>query len=248
VEGFVADKVDLIMVYPTEASHIAKDVTAGTGIPVVFVYAAIEGSDLVESVRAPGGNITGVRLPAVETALRRFDVLREIAPDARRLLVPYQTGYPIVPAQLEALRSVADAAGVTLVELSASNIAELEAALAARASDPSVDAVLLIVEPLMLAPGGFPALGAFADARGIPIGGFTFQAGSHATIFGLIADPAAAGAQAAPLADKILDGTPAGTIPVVSPESSLQINFRKAQELGLTVPDGLLSQATEIVR
>ena len=53
---------------------------------------------------------------------------------------------------------------------------------------------------------------------------------------------------AAPLADKVLKGTPAGTIPVVSDESFLQINYTVAQKLGVEVPEGLLSQADEVIR
>jgi putative ABC transport system substrate-binding protein len=56
------------------------------------------------------------------------------------------------------------------------------------------------------------------------------------------------GRQAAPLADKIFKGTPAGTIPVVSADSVLIINYAEAQELGLTVPEILLGQAAEIIR
>ena len=56
------------------------------------------------------------------------------------------------------------------------------------------------------------------------------------------------GSQAAPLADKILKGAAAGSIPVVSPESFLKINYKAAQALNLTVPDGLLRQAVEVIR
>jgi putative ABC transport system substrate-binding protein len=55
------------------------------------------------------------------------------------------------------------------------------------------------------------------------------------------------GELAASLADKIFRGTPAGTIPVVTPEDHLRLNYKAAQELGLTVPEGLLSLATEII-
>ena len=54
--------------------------------------------------------------------------------------------------------------------------------------------------------------------------------------------------QAAPLADKILGGIPAGTIPVVSAEPYFQLNFRAAEKLGLKVNEGLLSRAEEIIR
>jgi hypothetical protein len=41
---------------------------------------------------------------------------------------------------------------------------------------------------------------------------------------------------------------PAGTIPLVTPEAHLRINYKTAQELGLNVPEGLLSRADEIIR
>lgn len=49
------------------------------------------------------------------------------------------------------------------------------------------------------------------------------------------------------LADKILRGTPAGTIPVISSQSFLQINYRAAQKAGITVPEGLLERADQII-
>ena len=56
------------------------------------------------------------------------------------------------------------------------------------------------------------------------------------------------GAPAALLADKILKGTPAGTIPVVSPESRLTINYKAIIKLGLKAGEGFLSMADEIIR
>jgi putative ABC transport system substrate-binding protein len=50
------------------------------------------------------------------------------------------------------------------------------------------------------------------------------------------------------MADKIFNGTPAGTIPVITAESLFQIKVDTAQELDVTVPDGLLKQADEIIR
>src|SRR3972149_2628234 len=61
VKKFVADKVDLIFVFPTEASQEAKSAVQGTSIPVVFANAFTEDTNLVASIREPGGNITGGR-------------------------------------------------------------------------------------------------------------------------------------------------------------------------------------------
>ncbi|WP_419660350.1 uncharacterized protein Dvar_07070 [Desulfosarcina variabilis str. Montpellier] len=46
----------------------------------------------------------------------------------------------------------------------------------------------------------------------------------------------------------MLSGTPAGTIPVVSPEQVLTINYTVARQLGVDVPKGMLSMASQIIR
>lgn len=250
LQKFVADKVDLIFVFPTEASLEAKAATQGTDIPVVFNFALIEGMGLVDSVREPGGNITGVRYPGPDLAVRRFEIMRELAPDATRMWVPYQRGYPIVAPQLEVLYPAAEAAGVTLIEFPADNAAELAADLQARAesADIGLDAILFLAEPLAVTLDAFEVMGKFAFEHKIPIGGALMTVGDYGSIFGVNVDSHRSGQQAAPVADKILKGTPAGTIPVVSAESFLQINYTVAQQLGVEVPEGLLGMADEVIR
>src|SRR3989344_3366831 len=70
---FVDDTVDLIYVFPTEPTVAVQEATKGTNIPVVFAYAGIEGAKLVNSVREPGGNITGVRFPGPEQMGKRLE-------------------------------------------------------------------------------------------------------------------------------------------------------------------------------
>jgi putative ABC transport system substrate-binding protein len=250
LQKFVADEVDLIFVFPTEASLEAKAATQGTDIPVLFSFALIEGVGLVESVREPGGNITGVRYPGPDIAIRRFEIMLELAPEAKRMWIPYQRGYPIVVPQLETLYPVAEAAGVTLIEAPADNAAELEAALQARAEsgDIGLDAILFLAEPLAVTPDAFAVMGKFAAQHKIPIGGALMSVEGYGSIFGVNVDIVRAGQQAAPLADKIFKGIPAGKIPVVSAENYLQLNYKVARELGVTVPEGLLSLADEIIR
>ncbi len=250
LQKFAADKVDLILVFPTEASMEAKAATQGTNIPVVFTFALIEDMGLVDSVRQPGGNITGVRYPGPDIALKRLEIMQELAPQARRILLPYQKGYPIVAPQLEVLRPAAAAAGITLVELPADGAADLADGLRALAQgdDPGVDAILFPVEPLTVTPETVGVLLDFAYEHKLPIGGAIISAGERGTIFGVNVKSIEAGKQAAPLAAKVLTGTPAGTIPVVSAESFLQIDYSAAQALGIEVPEKLLNQANEVLR
>jgi putative ABC transport system substrate-binding protein len=244
LKKFVDDKVDLIFVFPTEASLAAKKAAQQTNIPVLFANANIEGIALVNSVREPGGNITGVRYPGPDLAIKRFEILHELAPQAKRMLLAYQRGYPNVAPQLEVLRPVAQAANVTLIETPADNAAELEADLQARATsaDMGLDAILCIPEPLSTKPDVRAVMSKFAVEHKLPFGGTVGSAFSMST------DNLGVGQQAATLADKILKGTAAGTIPVVSAENILQINNKVAQELGMTVPEGLLRQAAQVIR
>jgi len=250
LQKFVADKVDVIVAFPTEASQEAKAATQGTNIPVVFVFAQTEGMGLINSIREPGGNITGVRYPGPDIAVKRFEVMRELVPQAKRMLLPYQKGYPIIASQLEILRPAAATAGVTLVEAPADNAAELETLLQARAksADVGVDAILMLVDPLAVTPDAFAVMGKFASEHKLPIGGALMSAGGYDSIFGVNVQNVAVGKQAAPLLDKIFKGTPAGTIPVVSAENYFQFNYKAAQALGLKVSEGLLGQANEIIR
>ncbi len=250
LKKFVDDKVDVIVVYPTEATMLAKEMTKGTDIPVVFTFALIEGMGIVDSVRQPGGNITGVRYPGPDIVLKRLEVMRQLAPSAKRIYLPYQKGYPIVEPQLTALREVAKTSGLTLVEGPANNAAELEADLQShmKGTAPDFDVIMLIVEPLTVTPDAFTVLGKFAYDHKLPIGGALMKAGNYGAVFGVNVNNVEVGKQTAPLVDKVLKGTKAGTIPVVSAESFMQIDYNAAQSLGVTVPESLLKQANQVIR
>jgi putative ABC transport system substrate-binding protein len=176
--------------------------------------------------------------------------MHELVPQAKRMLVAYKKDNPIVPIQLETLRPKMEAEGVTMVEIPALTVADIETALKEMAKSPGndVDAILMIAEPLNVSPAGFLLLAKFAAEHKIPIGGASMSAGGYNSIFGVATDNIAVGKQSALLADKILKGAQTGSIPVVSAENFLQINYKAAQELGLQVSDELLGQANQVIR
>jgi putative ABC transport system substrate-binding protein len=224
---FVADKVDLMVVFPSEVTIAAKEVTQGAQISVVFCQTNIEGANVIESVPEPGGNITGVRYPGPDLALKRFEIFHELAPQAKVFWVPYARNLPIVPDQLAALRPAASKAGVTLIECPADSGSDLIQDLEARekSGDVDIDAVLFISEPLARTPIVFKVIGEFAAKHHIPIGGVLYSLGEYSTLFGVATENLAVGRLAAQQAHKVLRGMPAGTIPVVSAESYFQINY-----------------------
>jgi putative tryptophan/tyrosine transport system substrate-binding protein len=250
VNEFIRDKVDLIFSFPTEASIAAKETTRGTNIPVVFANANIEGTNLIESVRHPGGNITGVRFPGADNDVMRLGFLRKFVPKAKRVLIIYDPSYPTTQKVAEALRSAAPTFGITLVENHVTSVKELQDSLKKRSAlvDIGIDAILIMPEYLNHTPDGFVAIRDFANGHKIPLGGgapFTVDQGA---IFTFHPNFYETGTLAAALIDKIFKGASAGTIPVATPESHLLINYRVIKELGLPVSDGLLSRAEKIIR
>ncbi|MAT95687.1 MAG: hypothetical protein CL608_00855 [Anaerolineaceae bacterium] len=251
LQQFVEDEVDLILVTPTEVSLEAKAISEGTDVPVLFTFALIEGMGIVDSVQEPGGNVTGVRYPGPDIAVLRYEILRDIVPDLERILIPYQAGYPIVQPQLDALYPVAEADGVTIVEVPANNAEELDALFQemAASGDPDIDAIMFVAEPLAVDPGAVAVMVAFGDEYQIPIGGVAFPGvEGYTSMFGVNVNTADAGRLAAPLADKILQGFEPATMPVVSSDPYIEIEYNMIQQLGFEAPDTLLAIADQVYR
>ncbi|MGC1378592.1 MAG: ABC transporter substrate-binding protein [Anaerolineales bacterium] len=246
----VDDKVDLIFTFPAPESIAAHTATQGTNVPVVFAYAQLEGNNLVKSVSEPGGNMTGVRYPGPEMIGKRLDILHEIAPNVKRVWISYDKNGPNIPVALDALRLAALSLGIKLVEVPVATEQEFGADLAARAQtgDLGLDAILTMPDEFNTSPAGFAVLNKFAAEHKLPLaGGIAFMA-EQGALFVNTTSLTNVGQLAAPLADKILKGAAPGAIMVVTPEQTLIINYKVAQELGLTVPEGLLKQASEIIR
>jgi len=200
--------------------------------------------------RNRGGRITGVRFPGPEQISKRLEILNQIAPQRKRVFIAYSRNYPNTVPALSMLRVLASQLGVSLVEAPVDGLKELEHDLLKRdqSLDAGMDAVLLMPDSINHSFEGWKMIREFAARHELPIAGsflFTVEQGA---LFGNANDLVKVGELAALLAHKILQGIPAGTIPVVTPEQDLFINFKRAQELGLEVPEGLLRQARKILR
>jgi len=249
IKKFIDDKVDLIFAFPTNVAIQAKELAKNTKIPVVFGDATIEGSGLVKDVNYPGDNITGVRQETTETVVKRFELMHKLAPNAKRYLIFYQADIAIVPNQIRELVSLAQESDVELVLKPVKSTADIVVYLKEQEESLSLDfdAILTIIEPIANIPVNSQVLSVFANMHNIPFGGAPLS-GEYENLFGVSMDTSLAGGQAAILADKVLKGTFAGSIPVVTAEKYIQINLKIARRLGLTVDNNLFSQADEIIR
>jgi len=250
IKKFVDGKVDLIFAFPTNAAILAKELTADTTIPVVFGSVTIEGSGLIQNLNYPGGNMTGVRQETVETVVKRFEIMHKLAPNAKKYLIFYQSNLTIVPNELRELLSLAEKSGVQLILEPVDSTSDIDFYLKEQEKKSSLDfdAILTIIEPVAVIPSSAKVLAVFADKHKIPFGGAPLNDGEYQNLFGVSVDNVVVGGQSAVLADKVLRGTPVGSIPIATAAKYIQINLKVAEKLGLKIDEDILSQANKIIR
>jgi putative ABC transport system substrate-binding protein len=87
---FVRFKVDVIVTYGIAVPAVKK---ATAAIPIVFAIAIDPvGSGLVASLARPGGNVTGLSFQGADLAGKRLEILREVVPNLRRLVIMASVG------------------------------------------------------------------------------------------------------------------------------------------------------------
>jgi len=250
-EQFVADEVDLILTTSTPGAKAAKAATADSGIPVIFTIVADPlGPGVVGDLRKPGGNVTGVSRPLGSYMGKRVEYMLQMAPDVKRIWIPFDPDYPTVGISLPAVQQAALALGVELVETPVNSPEEVLADLEKRSTmdDIGFDAIQIMPDITTQNTTSWQAILAFANEHGLPIAGNVPGQVEQGALFSYSDDNYETGQFAAPIADKILRGEDPGTIPVVFAEPRLFINYKTAQALGLTIDDGLLNQAVEVIR
>jgi putative tryptophan/tyrosine transport system substrate-binding protein len=243
-QDLVEKDVDLILSITTRVTKAVKKATAGSGLPVVFVPVTDPvGAGIVNSLRHPGGNITGVTFGSQEG--RRLAWLVQIAPEIKKLYVPYDPGDQSALVTLRMAREVAAKINVELMTRETRNPEEVADAI--KNIPAQADAVYLLPDSLISAH--LPDLVMAATGLKLPVSGANIDVvKNHKVLTSFGCDVILMGKQAARLADQIFRGVKPSDLPVESAEYSLAINLKVAKTIGLDIPDEILRLANIIVR
>jgi putative ABC transport system substrate-binding protein len=254
-QEFVRERVDLIVAFEDKSIHAAQDATAAAGnqIPVVFLHPSDPVRDgLVDSLSHPGGNLTGV-WGARDPVVKQLEIYRQILPPPKplRLLTLVDPTDTTTPPLLAQARDAATQLGIDLDEQQAANDAELEAAFDALRPG-AVDGVFILSPSLRLNFSG-KILGLAATAK-LPVQAHRRewvdpeQIGQGA-LFSLGVNVGPVGTAAARYVDSILKGANPADLPAQEvPKVEFALSLKRAAELGIRVPDDVISQADLVYR
>ena len=247
-QQFVKDDVDLILTTTTGAAKVVLQATEGTDIAVLFamVTEPVE-TGLVASIKAPGGNVTGINRPDSAYFGKRVEFLTQMAPQVKRLGIFYDPDYSTAASSLPPIREVTTLLGVELVEAQVKSPEDISAELSKldQAADLGIDAIQMM--PDLVNNNSFKAILDFANAHKLPVIGHTLGQTKQGALFSYADDSFQTGEMAAVLAQKIFEGANPGELPVETSSLFLTVNMKAAQTIGLEMPDSILQVADDIL-
>ena len=241
----VEQKPDVIVVGGTAVAVAAKKATSTIPIVVAGAGDLVE-AGLIQSYMHPGGNVTGVGRLSADFFGARMKLVKEILPKANSLTALSNPKNPGHSASLKDAQLGAQALGLMFNSVSAQNANELDGAIAGAAKTGS-SALFILSDALFnsqvsrIAQSAIkhrlPAVydrAAFVDAGGLMSYGVNLPDLSR---------------RAAEYVDQIFKGKKPGDLTLVQPTKfDLGINLKTAQQLGVTIPEPVLSRASKVIR
>jgi putative ABC transport system substrate-binding protein len=237
--------VDVMVMTGTPAVRAAKEATST--VPIVMSAVADAGrTGLVASLGRPGGNVTGISSPTAELTTKRMEPLREAIPGVSHVGVPTNPDNPAEALIRPELERVAQAVGVQLQFLAVHAVDDLDGAFDT-ATREQVDALIVSPNPLfrayrarfvdLAAKHRIPAI--YPTRPFMEAGGLMEYGPNYADMF----------RRTAYYVDRILKGAKPADLPVEQPTVfDFVINLKTAHALGLSIPQHVLLQATEVIQ
>jgi putative tryptophan/tyrosine transport system substrate-binding protein len=234
---------DVIVAGNTDTIRAA--IQATTTIPIVFPSSGDPvARGFVASLARPGGNVTGITQEGGQESTKRLELLTSAFPTVSRVGVLWTQSVVLGFRQAQA---TAEAIGRQVVSLEVKDPHDLGSVLSTAITE-HVDGLSVQGSALFEGPPAEQIV-EFANRQRLPAiygttvfvrtGGLLVYAPNFPSQY----------RRAATYVDKILKGARPADLPVEGPTRyDFVVNLRTAQALGLTIPQSVLAQATELIQ
>ena len=241
----VSRRPDLILVWSgnVATARAAKDATHTIPIVLMAVPDAVE-HGLVASLARPGGNITGTSVPIYDLTIKQVEVLKEINPRLKGIVVVHGE---LDRAERQTMDRLRGAAASLQLDITASDLGNVEQAPAKAPAGAStvltIGNIPRVIERrirLLALERRLPVIRPWRFWEEVLVPGTALIA--YGPRFSAVAERTAA------LIDRILRGARPGDLPVEQLASyELVIDGVMAKALGLTIPPGVRIRADAVL-
>ena len=242
VDELAASKVDVIVTFGYPAALACKQATT---LPVVVLAVDPVGTGLAESLARPGANLTGISDVSAEVTPKRMALLKEVAPQLRRVAMLWNANDLGMTLRYRASEAVAGALGISVQPLGVREPNDFDQAFGTMTRDMP-DAILMVTDSLTIL--NRKRVFEFAAAHRLPaIYEFDFLV-REGGLMSYGPDQDETFDRVAALVDRILKGAKPAELPFEQPTRfHFALNLTTAKSLGLAVSSRLLAQADEVI-
>src|SRR2546426_4348100 len=243
-QALVSAKPDVLVTVGT--SHTVAAKAATSTIPIVFTWVGDPvKSGLVPSYASSGNNLTGVSVYSGPLSGKRLEILREIAPNARRILCIVAAKESISEISFGVAQKTAEQFGLVLIRRDVASRDDIIRELSVLPKG-AFDAIYHVPSSLVSAHLNVLIQRARQDRVALMAHEDDFVSAGALASYG--ADYRRMGAQTARVVDKILGGVAPAEIPIQVPDKLfLAINLVTAKAIGVKPPLTILERADRIV-
>lgn len=239
----LARAADVIVVMSVPAAHRARANTKT--VPIVLgpvPYPAEIG--LVQDVRRPAGNVTGMALWVSQTMQERVALLKDAVPGMRRLAAFFRSPTLVTKQTLRDYDVAARRLAVDLLPIRVTR--EDVAAAFAAAMQERADAIVLTDDWLFFMAR--EQVGDLALRHRVPVLSAAPWTADAGILLCHVPPVLEVCHRSARFVDRILRGAKAGELPIEpAPRFEVVVNLKTAKVLGLTIPPSVLARANRVI-
>ena len=195
------------------------------------------------SLARPSRNFTGITFLTDEMAAKRIELLKEVAPDAKRVAVIFNPQH--FDDEVTFARRGAESLGIQLTTHPISDAADLDAALHAVTAS-GADSLLIISSRLTSIVAA--KIAEYGREGRIPVIASWREFVASGALLSYGPSRILEAKRLAGYVQKVLNGEKPADLPIEQPiKFELVINLKTAKAIGLTVPPSLLARADEVI-